>query len=64
MTATPFRKDSHAGPMCVEAGEVSEPRAGWEEAARVMRERGEDTLLDDYIATDFDESEWVWETSI
>jgi hypothetical protein len=48
----------------VKTKEASKPRAGWEEAARVMRERGEDTLLDDFTATDFDESEWVWESPI
>ncbi len=31
----------------------SNPRADWEEAAREMRERGEDGLVD--------EPEWVWE---
>ncbi len=35
-------------------------RAGWSEAARELRERGEDSLLDEPTATDFDESEWAW----
>jgi len=40
---------------------ADQPRAGWGEAARVLRERGEDGLLDDVVPTDFDETEWVWE---
>ena len=35
-------------------------RAGWSEAARELRERGEGSLLDEPTATDFDESEWAW----
>lgn len=36
-------------------------RAGWAEAASLVRERGEDGLLDEPVATEFDETEWVWE---
>ena len=36
------------------------PRAGWAEAARRMRERGEDRLLDGAAPTRFDEREWKW----
>ncbi len=39
---------------------VSEPRAGWAEAAREMRDRGDAGLLDDPVPTVFDESEWEW----
>ena len=35
-------------------------RAGWAAAARQMRERGEDRLLDLTAATRFDEKEWQW----
>jgi antitoxin MazE len=35
-------------------------RAGWAEAAEKVREQGEDGLLDEPVATDFDESEWSW----
>jgi antitoxin MazE len=35
------------------------PRAGWAEAARRMREAGEDRLLDRPTGTRFDE-EWRW----
>lgn len=36
------------------------PRAGWAAAARRMRERDEDRLLDPTIPTRFDEKEWKW----
>ena len=39
---------------------VSTPRAGWDEAARSLRGRGEDGLLDEVSLSDFDDSEWVW----
>ena len=35
-------------------------REGWEEAARTMRQRNEDQLLDPPTATQFDEEEWEW----
>ena len=35
-------------------------RDGWAAAARVLAERGEDTLLDTVLSTDFDEQEWQW----
>lgn len=38
-----------------------EPRAGWAEAARLIRERREDGLLDPPVQTRFDESEWEWD---
>lgn len=48
----------------VETGIVIEAprteRAGWAEAAALLRERGEDALLDAPTPTDFDETEWVW----
>ena len=36
-------------------------RDGWAEAARLVRERGEDGLVDEVMATDFDAGEWSWE---
>jgi hypothetical protein len=39
---------------------VGVQRAGWREAAEKLRERGDDGLLDEPDATDFDESEWTW----
>lgn len=35
-------------------------RAGWAEAADRLRRRGEDGLLDEPLATDFDRTEWDW----
>jgi antitoxin MazE len=38
----------------------SRPRAGWAAAARRMRERDEDRLLDPPTSTQFDKKEWKW----
>jgi antitoxin MazE len=35
-------------------------RAGWAEAARVMRARRDDQLLDEPTSTEFDKKEWRW----
>jgi len=35
-------------------------RVGWEEAARVLHERGDDHLVDQETSTRFDEEEWEW----
>jgi antitoxin MazE len=39
---------------------VRAPRTGWEEAARRMRERGDDLLIDPVTSTRFDREEWKW----
>jgi antitoxin MazE len=36
------------------------PRDGWAEAARAMRARQQDGLLDEPTATAFDVEEWTW----
>jgi antitoxin MazE len=36
------------------------PRFGWAEAAKQMRTRGEDLLLDSPASTRFDENDWKW----
>ena len=36
------------------------PRAGWAEAARLMRQADDDRLLDKTTPTRFDEEEWRW----
>jgi len=36
------------------------PRLGWTEAARRMRERDEDRLLDEPAPTRFDDHDWQW----
>ena len=35
-------------------------REGWADAAKLMRARGDDQLLDPPTATRFDEEEWSW----
>lgn len=39
---------------------AQQPRAGWSQAARLMRERDEDRLLDEPSATEFDREAWQW----
>ena len=39
---------------------AARPRAGWAAAARRMRERDEDRLLDPTTPTRFDQKEWKW----
>jgi antitoxin MazE len=36
------------------------PRTGWSEAARELRSRDEDTLLEPPTPTRFDEKDWTW----
>lgn len=38
----------------------AQPRAGWADAARRMREQGEDHLIDQPTPTRFDAEEWKW----
>ena len=49
----------------VEAGILIEgspdARVGWDEAARRVRERGDDRLIDEVVPTEFDRTEWTWE---
>jgi antitoxin MazE len=35
-------------------------RQGWDEAFRSMAERGDDRLLDEPVATKWDQEEWEW----
>jgi len=46
------------GRLIVRAGRRA--RAGWADAARMMRARGEDGLLDEPSITRFEEDEWTW----
>lgn len=39
---------------------AARPRAGWGEAARAARRRGDDRLPDPPTNTRFDEEEWKW----
>lgn len=45
---------------CIVIRKAGRPRAGWAAAARRMKERGDDRLLDPHIKTRFDEEEWNW----
>ncbi len=36
------------------------PRDGWAEAAKQLRERQEERLVDDLTPTRFDDDEWQW----
>lgn len=36
------------------------PRCGWDEAFKKMHEREDDKLVDEPIATTWDEEEWEW----
>lgn len=51
--------------LCAEPGRIvvraaRGPRDGWADAARAMRARNEDELLDEPTATPFDLEEWTW----
>lgn len=50
--------DVEPGRIVIRRG--SRPRTGWAAAARKMRERNEDGLLDPSTPTRFDEKEWQW----
>ena len=39
---------------------VSNVREGWEEACIKMAQRGDDMLLDETVATEWDKTEWEW----
>lgn len=51
--------------LCAEPGRLvvraaRGTRAGWAEAARAMRDRSDDQLLDEPTVTRFDTEEWTW----
>lgn len=50
----------HAEPGRIVIRALRQPRAGWAEAARQMRERRDDGLLDPATPTRFDHQEWEW----
>jgi antitoxin MazE len=50
--------DAEPGRIVIRRG--TRPRAGWASAARKMRERHEDRLLDPPTPTRFDEKDWQW----
>jgi antitoxin MazE len=50
----------HAEPGRIVIRSAKRPREGWADAARLMRERGEDRLIDESTSTRFDDKEWKW----
>jgi antitoxin MazE len=48
------------GAMVVITAAKKRARAGWAEAARELRSRGADRLLDPATPTAFEETEWQW----
>ena len=49
-----------AEPGCIVIRSVRQPRMGWAEAAKRMRELGEDQLIGQAESTRFDREEWKW----
>jgi antitoxin MazE len=56
----PVEVELHARPGRLVVLGVKRPRDGWAAAARAMRQRGEDALLDVSRPTKFDHAEWEW----
>lgn len=53
--------DIEATPNQIIIRSAHPPREGWDEAFRLMAERGDDALVDDATPRNvFDESEWEW----
>lgn len=50
----------HVGDGTIILERATTVRSGWEEAAKEMRKRNEDRLLDPVTPTHFDEEEWEW----
>ena len=56
----PDEVELRAEPGRLVVSAAKRPREGWAEAARTMRERGDDALLDAGTATRFDRTDWTW----
>ena len=56
----PEEVELHAQPGRLVVQGVRRPRSGWAAAAKRMRARGDDRLLDEATATKFDREEWEW----
>jgi len=50
------------GPDGILISPLAAVRAGWAESSRLVRERGEDGLLDPAVPTRFDRSSWEWDS--
>ena len=58
--ALPDEVELRAEPGRIVVTAANRPRAGWAAKARAMRDRRDDTLLDEQTATRFDDTEWRW----
>ena len=56
----PEEVELHAEPGRLVVQAAHHPRSGWAEAAKRMRSRGDDQLLDEPTTTQFDREEWEW----
>ena len=56
----PEEVEVHAEPGRLVVRAARRPRSGWAEAARTMRQRNDDRLLDQPTSTRFDAQEWEW----
>lgn len=56
----PEEVELHAEPGRLVVRASRRPRSGWADAARMMRQRNDDHLLDRPTSTRFDEEEWKW----
>jgi antitoxin MazE len=56
----PEEVELHAQPGRLVVQAARRPRSGWAAAAKRMRVRGDDRLLDESTATTFDGEEWEW----
>jgi antitoxin MazE len=56
----PEEVDLHAQPGRLIIQAARRPRSGWAAAAKRMRARGDDGLLDESTVTKFDREGWKW----
>ena len=56
----PEEVELHAEPGRLVVRAARRMREGWAEAARLMRQRGEDRLPIEPATTNFDDNEWDW----
>lgn len=56
----PEEVELHAEPGRLVVRAARRPRTGWAEAAGAMHAHGHDQLMDEPVATHFDQEEWEW----
>jgi antitoxin MazE len=56
----PEELELHAQPGRLIIRAARRPRAGWAEAAKAMRARSQDALLDPPTPTRFERDDWTW----